>query len=174
MKQVHAWSILQAFNPQVFDCTSGIAYEFFSAEPRVLFISAGNCFHFRWYRCFLRHEQTDWAESIQNYFLSLKIGNVWAALGCLCTFPTLHPAWSCAPPLPQAVWDFLYLWSMSCGLCKEKVVICCQGIITRTELAKILQTKNVPVTFQMSIFKMLKGFNNHSVQKQWYWSLHIK
>lgn len=35
-------------------------------------------------------------------FLSLKIGSVWVALGCLCTFPPLHPAWWCAPP-PSSV-----------------------------------------------------------------------
>lgn len=144
MKQVHAWSILTAFNPQGFDCASGITYKLFSAEPRVLFISAGNCFHFRWSHCFPRHEQTDWAESIQNYFLSLKIGSVWVALGCLCTFP---PSCMVTCFLPQAVWDFLKLWSMSCGLCKVKVVICCQGIITRKDLQKYCRLKKVPVTF---------------------------
>lgn len=170
MKQVHAWSILTAFNPQGFDCASGIAYKFFPAEPRVLFISAGNCFHFRWSHCFLRHEQTDWAESIQNYFFVFENRE---CLGCfrlsLYLSSILHG--HALPPKQCGIF-----WSMSCGLCKEKVVICCQGIITRTELAKILQTKKVPVTFQMSISKIpgLKGFNIHSVQKQWYWSLHIK
>lgn len=173
MKQVHTWSVLTAFNPQGFAWDSGITYKFFSAEPRVLFISAGNCFHFRWSHCFLRHEQTDWAESIQNYFLSLKIGSVWVALGCLRTFPTLYPAWSCT--LPNSVGFSVALEHVPWIMQREGGDLL-PGIIARTGLAKILQTEKVPVTSQRSISKIsaLKSFNINSVQKQWYWTPRIK
>lgn len=97
MNQAHARSILTAFNPLVFDWTSGVMYNLFLAEPCVLFISAGNCFHFRWSHCFLRHEQTDWTESKQNYFLSLEIGNVWVAFPIFVPFLPSIPSCSSHP-----------------------------------------------------------------------------
>lgn len=106
MKQAHARSVLMALNPQAFDWPAGIMYNLFSAEPCVLFITPGNCFHFCWSHCFLRHEQTDWTESKQNYFLSLKIGNVWIAFPVFLPFLLSTPPCSCDHPI-HAVWVFL-------------------------------------------------------------------
>lgn len=106
MKQTHARSILRALNPLVFDWASGVMYNLLLAEPRVLFISAGNCFHSCWSHCFLRHEQTDWTESKQNYFF---VSENWKCSGCflgLCALPTLHPPMFMWSPHPYSVGFF--------------------------------------------------------------------
>ena len=96
IKQAYARSILTAFNP------TSIWLSFWSNVQPLLscatcFIADGNCFNFCWSHCFLGHGQTDWTESKQNYFLSLKIGNVWIAFPVR-TLPTLHlPVFMCSP-----------------------------------------------------------------------------
>lgn len=150
MKQAHAGSIIAAFNPQAFDWASGVMYNLFSAEPRVLFISAENCFHFCWSHCFLRHEQTDWTESKQNYFFVSENRECLGCFSCLHTLPTLHPPVFTWSPHPCRVGFCAALKPVLRVMVREGGGLLA-GVSTGTELAKILQTRS-PCDFSRWIF----------------------